>query len=626
MSLHDFLTRDGAEIEEKCDAIAKVIEAPLSLWSLGFSLGNFDSQSILFDPVSKNVTIDDFSFLRRVYSASQIQKHVGLDLSSFLRTVDIPTSCQAEISYRTFVMKHFIGGSFQSTFSDSGCPKCADVMFQHVKPHSRITTSPEYATLPHQEWHPNINSENTMDVILADLGYAIVYIDSLTHTGSTSSADAEEHLGVNTKEDLDEPLYTGLTRGQDPNGNVYYRASYYIYPDPSVRSARRKIHVSKEEGGQGQDQEEVRNALLRHIEKTKRQHPEYEIDRNAGQPRANLYGPDDVNDDTPLPPSPYVGISIEPNQKRTYRAHFRIGDERVDVTGFGMRGRDIEHVRQMLLNQIGELRQKHPGIDINPDYGRLKSEVEAEKGPFPYQYMHYLMERNPDGSFPEKRPKNKRKVFFSKDLVQAQRECRLQNLIEKCEFSPAPTPFTFPQKCIAFCPMHSIFTNDPTSTFNPLIVEVNAELLGVSMPPALDSSQGAGPSNLEETEFSELASTLHASVPCSLLLTIDQSVLFAAFAVDSCNDMQFKMLRTGCCEQSTLPSLPNEVNYFLQNQHLPEERVQSAPIFSKQSYFYIFFIIFLFLTYFLHNIEHTSEERIPLKAPLIIIEEPRNNF
>jgi len=224
-------------------------------------------------------------------------------------------------------MKHFIGGTFRSTFSDSGCPKCSDILFQHVKPHSRITTSPDFATLPHEEWHQNINPENTMDVTLGDLGYAIVFIDSLTHIGSSSSADGEEHLGVNTKEDLDEPLFTGLTRAQDPNGNVYYRASYYIYPDPSVRSARRKIHVPKEEGGQGQNQEEVRDALLRHMQKTKRQHPQYEIDQNAGKPRANLNRPSDLDDGTPLPPSPYVGISLEPNHKRTYHKIWKISIE-----------------------------------------------------------------------------------------------------------------------------------------------------------------------------------------------------------------------------------------------------------------------------------------------------------
>eukprot|EP00493_Phyllostaurus_siculus_P018395 UN18686 len=32
--------------------------------------------------------------------------------------------------------------------------------------------------------------------------------------------------------------------------------------------------------------------------------------------------------------------------------------------------------------------------------------------------------------------------------------------------------FHFPKKCISFCPTHSIFTNDPTSTFNPLITEI----------------------------------------------------------------------------------------------------------------------------------------------------------
>eukprot|EP00493_Phyllostaurus_siculus_P026927 UN27273 len=232
----------------RCSVIATVMEAPLSLWLSGFSLGNFDAKSILIDSVSRNVTIDDLSSLRRVYSANQIQENVELDLASFLSSVDIPISCRAEISHRSSVMKHFIGGTFQSTFSDSGCPKCSDVLFQHLKPHSRITTSPEYATLPHEEWHQN--PENTMDVTLGELGYAIVYIESLTHiAASSSSAGGEEHVGVNTKEDLDEPLYTGLTRAQDPNGHVYYRASYYIYTNPSVRSARRKIHVPKEEGG-----------------------------------------------------------------------------------------------------------------------------------------------------------------------------------------------------------------------------------------------------------------------------------------------------------------------------------------------------------------------------------------
>ena len=84
---------------------------------------------------------------------------------------------------------------------------------------------------------------------------------------------------------------------------------------------------------------------------------------------------------------------------------------------------------------------------------------EAERGPLPYQYMHYLMEKNADGSFPEKLPKNKRKVFFSKDLVQAQRECHLQNLIENCEFSPAPTPFTFPRSTFPKSSIEYFFEN-----------------------------------------------------------------------------------------------------------------------------------------------------------------------
>jgi len=450
-----------------------------------------------------------------------------------------------------------------------------------------------------------------MDVQLGDIGYAIVMLDSLSHEGSSSSMNTEEqHLGV-TKDELEAPKYTGITIETEPNGQAHYRASYYVYPNPAVRSQRQKIHVPKVEGGQGIDQKAVRDALMHHIKKTQRTHPQYEIDQNAGKPRADLNRAKDMDDGTPLAPSPYVGISIEPNQKRVYRAHFRIEDERVDLNRIaGVDGRDIEKVRQALVEHIQQLRQSHPGINISFDYGRLRSEVEAEKRPFPFTYMHYLMERSVSGALPKKRPKNKRKIFFSKNLITAQRECSVQNLVEQCELSAASTPYEFPDNCIAFCPPQYFF--DSANTFNPMITDINTEILGISVP-----SSDAGPSNLEETEFSSLAMTLHSGVPCSYLMhDLGQSVLFAALEVDTCGALQTKMLIIGCCIDSKLPPLPDSIIQFLQNQH-PEEKVQATMLEDALvNTFYIYTIIF-FTIFTLYSFASRSVKRTHMNLPLL---------
>ena len=76
------------------------MEAPLSLWTIGFSLNNFHSRSLLFDPNASTFVIDDVSKAQRVYSATQIHHQVQSDIASLLSSVEIPSACQAEIEYR----------------------------------------------------------------------------------------------------------------------------------------------------------------------------------------------------------------------------------------------------------------------------------------------------------------------------------------------------------------------------------------------------------------------------------------------------------------------------------------------------------------------------------------------